>query len=138
MGGARVPGVGPSLPPAIKVGLTRARSVAWRTRTGGRGDASGLRILLYHRVADDDDPLSLPPRRFQEQMAYLASEGYVGVDLLSAVAMLDAGELPPRVLGLTFDDGFADVRDEALPALAEYGFRATVFVTTGVTDGRLC
>ena len=132
----RLPGVGPSLPPAVKVGLTRARSVAWRTRTGGRGDSTGLRVLLYHRVADDDDPLSLAPSRFREQMEHLAAEGYTAIDLMSLVAMLDAGELPPRALGLTFDDGFTDVRDEALPVLAEHGFRATVFVTTGVTDGR--
>ena len=137
MKAASLPGVGPTLPPAVKVGLTRARSVAWRVRPRARGDAPGLRILLYHRVADDDDPLSLAPRRFREQMRHLAAEGYAVVDLMSAVAMLDSGELPPRALGLTFDDGFTDVRDEALPVLAEHGFRATVFVTTGVTDGRL-
>jgi peptidoglycan/xylan/chitin deacetylase (PgdA/CDA1 family) len=137
MTAGKVPGVGATLPPALKVGLTRARSVAWRARAGGRGDEAGLRVLLYHRVADDDDPLSLAPRRFREQMRHLASEGYTVVDLMAAVTMLDRGEVPPRVLGLTFDDGFADVRDEALPVLAEHGFRATVFVTTGVTDGRL-
>lgn len=136
MAAARVPGVGPTLPAAIKVALTRARSVAWTARTRGHGDTTGLRILLYHRVADDDDPLSLAPQRFREQMHYLAAEGYTVLDLITAVAMLDAGELPPRALGLTFDDGFTDVRDEALPVLAEHGFRATVFVTTGVTDGR--
>ena len=137
MAGASVPGVGATLPPAVKVGLTRARTVAWRARTRGRGDTTGLRVLLYHRVADDDDPLSLAPRRFREQMEHLAAEGYTVIDLATAVAMLDAGEVPPRALGLTFDDGFADVRDEALPVLAEHGFRATVFVTSGVTDGRL-
>ena len=137
MAAARVPGVGPTLPPALKVGLTRARSLAWRARTRGRGDTTGLRVLLYHRVADDDDPLSLAPRRFREEMQYLAAEGYTVIDLMTAVAMLDAGEVPPRVLGLTFDDGFVDVRDHALPVIAELGFRATVFVTTGVTDGRL-
>jgi peptidoglycan/xylan/chitin deacetylase (PgdA/CDA1 family) len=137
MTAGKVPGVGPTLPPAIKAGLTRARSVAWRAGARRAGDEGGLRVLLYHRVADDDDPLSLHPRCFQEQMRHLAAEGYTVVDLVAAVAMLDAGEVPPRVLGLTFDDGFADVRDEALPVLAEHGFRATVFVTTGVTDGRL-
>ena len=39
-------------------------------------------------------------------------------------------------VGLTFDDGFADVAEQALPVLERHGFRATVFVTTGVTDGR--
>ncbi len=137
MATANVPGVGPTLPPVVKVGLTRARSIAWRARSRGHGDEAGLRVLLYHRVADDDDPLSLAPRRFREQMRHLADEGYTVVDLMTAFAMLDAGELPSRALGLTFDDGFTDVRDEALPVLAEHGFRATMFVTSGVTDGRL-
>jgi peptidoglycan/xylan/chitin deacetylase (PgdA/CDA1 family) len=137
MATANVPGVGPTLPPVVKVGLTRARSIAWRARSRGHGDEAGLRVLLYHRVADDDDPLSLAPRRFREQMRHLADEGYTVVDLMTAFAMLDAGELPSRALGLTFDDGFTDVRDEALPVLSEHGFRATMFVTSGVTDGRL-
>ena len=32
---------------------------------------------------------------------------------------------------LTFDDGYADLIEEALPKLIEHGFPATVFVTTG-------
>jgi peptidoglycan/xylan/chitin deacetylase (PgdA/CDA1 family) len=136
MAAAGTPGVGPALPSAVKVALTRTRSLAWMARTGGRGDTTSLRILLYHRVADDDDPLSLSPRRFREQMDYLAAEGYTAVGLAEVVELLDRGEVPPRTVGLTFDDGFADVRDEALPILAAHGFRATVFVTTGVTGGR--
>jgi peptidoglycan/xylan/chitin deacetylase (PgdA/CDA1 family) len=131
-----MPGVGPSLPYPVKAGLTRARSVAWLARSRGRADDRGLRILLYHRVADDDDPLSLPTARFREQMDFLAAAGYRATDLMTALAQLDAGEQPARTVALTFDDGFADVRDEALPVLAEHGFRATVFVATGVTDGR--
>ena len=130
-----MPGVGPSLPYPVKAAATSARSAAWLARTRGRPHA-GLRILLYHRVADDRDPLAIPPARFREQMDFLASAGYRAVDLMEALALLDRGDVPPRTVGLTFDDGFADVRDEALPALAAHGFRATVFVTTGVTDGR--
>jgi peptidoglycan/xylan/chitin deacetylase (PgdA/CDA1 family) len=70
-------------------------------------------------------------------MDHLAREGYRAVDLGSAMGLLDAGRIEPRTIGLTFDDGFADVRDAALPALARHGFRATVFVTTGVADGRV-
>jgi peptidoglycan/xylan/chitin deacetylase (PgdA/CDA1 family) len=137
MAAAGIPGVGPALPSAVKVSLTRARSLVWMARTRGREDTSGLRILLYHRVADDEDPLSLSPRRFREQMQYLAAEGYRAVGLVEALELLDRGEAPARTIGLTFDDGFVDVRDEALPILAEHGFRATVFVTTGVTGGQL-
>jgi peptidoglycan/xylan/chitin deacetylase (PgdA/CDA1 family) len=96
-----------------------------------------MRILLYHRVSNDDDPLAVPPRRFREQMDYLASAGFRVVGLLEALALLDSGPVARRTIGLTFDDGFADVRDEAMPVLARHGFHATVFIATGVTDGRL-
>jgi peptidoglycan/xylan/chitin deacetylase (PgdA/CDA1 family) len=135
--GEGLPGVGPSLPYPVKAAVTRARSAAWLARTRGRPDTSGLRILLYHRVADDDDVLALAPRRFREQMEYLASEGYRVVDLIEALALLDAGQPSAGTVGLTFDDGFADLAEHALPVLVEHGFRATVFVTTGVTDGRV-
>jgi peptidoglycan/xylan/chitin deacetylase (PgdA/CDA1 family) len=38
-------------------------------------------------------------------------------------------------VGLSFDDGFLDVAEQALPILAERGFRATVFVSPAVVDG---
>lgn len=119
-----------------KAAVTRARSAAWLARTRGRVDERALRILLYHRVADDGDPLAVPARRFREQMDYLAAEGFRVVGLLEALELLDSGPVPPRTIALTFDDGFADLRDEALPALARHRFRATVFVATAVTDGR--
>jgi peptidoglycan/xylan/chitin deacetylase (PgdA/CDA1 family) len=131
------PGIGPSLPYPVKSAVTLVRSAAWRARTRGRPDDSGLRILLYHRVSDDDDPLAVAPRRFREQMAHLAAEGYRVVDLIEALDLLGAGVAAPRTIALTFDDGFADVGDEALPVLQRHGFRATVFVSTGVTDGRV-
>ena len=126
-----------TVPYRAKAGATRARSAVWLARTRGRPDERVLRILLYHRVADDDDPLAVRPRRFRDQMNHLASEGFAVVGLLDALDLLDSGTISPRTVGLTFDDGFADVRDEALPVLAAHGFRATVFVSTGVTDGRL-
>jgi peptidoglycan/xylan/chitin deacetylase (PgdA/CDA1 family) len=129
-----LPGVGPSLPYPVKAAVTRARSAAWLARS--RAGADGLRILLYHRVSDDDDPLAVTPARFRRQMDHLAAEGYRVVDLLTAVELLDASAPPERTIGLTFDDGFADLRDEALPILSSHGFRGTVFVTTGVVDGR--
>ena len=106
-------------------------------RTRGRPDEAVLRILLYHRVANDEDPLAVPPKRFREQMDHLASEGYRVVGLTEGIELLDSGPIPPRTIGLTFDDGFSDVRDAALPVLARHGFHATVFISTGVTDGRL-
>jgi peptidoglycan/xylan/chitin deacetylase (PgdA/CDA1 family) len=132
----RTPGVGPSLPYPVKAAVTRARSAAWLARTGGRFEPSALRILFYHRVSDDRDELAVTPRRFREQMDYLAAEGYRVVNVVEAVRLLRGGKIPPRTVGLNFDDGFLDVAENALEPLAERGFRATVFVSTGVTDGR--
>ena len=94
---APMPGVGPSLPYPVKAGLTRARSAGVaRQDPRGRVDERGLRILLYHRVADDGDPLALAPARFREQMDFLAGAGYRAIDLEAALALLDTGELPDR------------------------------------------
>lgn len=133
---ATMHGVGPTLPYPLKAALTRGRSAAWWLR-GGPGPPDGLRVLLYHRIADDGDPLAVSPRRFREQMDLLAVRGYRAVELGEILALLDDDRPPPpRTIGLTFDDGFTDVADNARPVLERHGFTATVFVTTGVTDGR--
>jgi peptidoglycan/xylan/chitin deacetylase (PgdA/CDA1 family) len=120
---------------AIKAAATRARSAAWFARTGGRLDNRGLRILFYHRVADDRDELAVSPRSFAEQMGYLASQAYRVVDVVTAVDLLDHGMLPARTVGLSFDDGYLDVAEHAMPILAGHGFQATVFVPPAVIDG---
>jgi peptidoglycan/xylan/chitin deacetylase (PgdA/CDA1 family) len=119
-----------------KAGSTRARSAAWLMRTRGRLDTSGLRILFYHRVSDDRDELAVSPAAFAEQMDYLASEAYRVVDVLSAIDLLESGKPLARTVALTFDDGFLDLAEHALPILSERGFNATVFVAPAVTDGR--
>jgi peptidoglycan/xylan/chitin deacetylase (PgdA/CDA1 family) len=119
-----------------KAGGTRARSAAWLMRTRGRLDTSGLRILFYHRISDDRDELAVGPRAFAEQMDYLASQAYRVVDVLSAVELLDSGQPLARTVALTFDDGYLDVAEHALPILSGHGFRGTVFVSPAVTDGR--
>jgi peptidoglycan/xylan/chitin deacetylase (PgdA/CDA1 family) len=111
--------------------------MAWMARGGRYSPPRGLRLLFYHRVADDDnDELAVPVRRFREQIDFLAGEDYRVVDVSQLAALLARGEVPDRTIGLSFDDGCRDVAENALPVLARYGFRATVFVATGVTDGR--
>lgn len=120
---------------ALKAALTRTRSWSWLLRTGGNSNRSGLRILFYHRVSDDRDELAVQPHRFRKQMDFLASEGYRVMDVVEAVGFLAARDVPPRTLGLSFDDGYLDVAEQALPVLAHHGFRATVFVSPGLIEG---
>jgi peptidoglycan/xylan/chitin deacetylase (PgdA/CDA1 family) len=125
--------LGPAWVQVVKPVHTRVRTAGWRAR-GGRLHP-GLRILFYHRVADDRDPLAIAPRRFAAQMELLAASGYRVVDVAEAARLLAADAQPDRVVGLSFDDGYRDVADHALPVLERLGFRATVFIATGVTDG---
>jgi len=116
--------------------VTRTRSAWWLIRARGKPDDSGgLRIIFYHRVSEDDDPLAVSPRRFRQQMELLADAGFNVVGLAEAVALVEEGRCPPRTIALNFDDGFRDVGENALPILELFGFRATVFVPTGVIDG---
>ena len=115
-----------------KAALTEARVRRWKPSDDPGGS---LRIFLYHRISDDPDPLALGPAKFRAQMEYLASKGIRALDAVTALDLLYAGELEPRTVALTFDDGFQDVLDNAQPVLAEHGFTATVFVATAVIDG---
>jgi peptidoglycan/xylan/chitin deacetylase (PgdA/CDA1 family) len=118
-----------------KAVATSARSVIWLARTRGREDTSGIRILFYHRVSLETDELGVTPEKFATQMQELARKGLTAVDLAAVALALDEGADASRLIGLSFDDGYQDVADNALPVLRKLGFTATVFIATGVTDG---
>jgi len=113
--------------------LTEARVRTWRAPPDDPEGA--LRVFLYHRITDEPDPLALRPVKFRGQMEYLAANGFQALDAVTALDLLFAGELEPRTVAITFDDGFEDVLDNAHPVLAELGFSATVFVATAVIGG---
>jgi peptidoglycan/xylan/chitin deacetylase (PgdA/CDA1 family) len=122
--------LGPAWVQALKPMLTRGRTAAWRLR--GPAAPGGVRILFYHRIADDGDVLAVSPRRFRAQMSLLAAEGYRVVDAVQAAALLGRD----GIVGLCFDDGYRDVAEHALPILERHAFRASVFTITGAADGR--
>jgi peptidoglycan/xylan/chitin deacetylase (PgdA/CDA1 family) len=119
----------------LKAAATRVRSAVWSLRTDQQENGVGMRILFYHRVSDDRDELAVSARAFRRQMDHLATESYRVVDVVQAAQLLDEGRPCRRTVGLSFDDGFLDVAEQALPLLAERGFRATVFVSPAVVDG---
>jgi peptidoglycan/xylan/chitin deacetylase (PgdA/CDA1 family) len=96
-----------------------------------------LQILIYHRVLGKLDPLqpSEPScEEFDWQMDLIASFFNV-LPLEQAVEMLRNDKLPPLALCITFDDGYADNLEIALPILRKYSLPATIFVATGYLDG---
>jgi peptidoglycan/xylan/chitin deacetylase (PgdA/CDA1 family) len=93
-------------------------------------------ILLYHRVARiEHDPwgLAVPPDLFADQMEALSRRRRV-VPLDDLAADLERGRAPVNCIAITFDDGYADLLHEALPAMRRFGCTATLFLTTGALD----
>jgi peptidoglycan/xylan/chitin deacetylase (PgdA/CDA1 family) len=88
--------------------------------------------LTYHSLDESGSVTSVRPRFFREHMRSLARRGFVGISLSE---LLDAwngpGNLPPRPVVLTFDDGFANFSEHARPLLSELGFRGTIFIVSG-------
>ncbi|MCC7009042.1 MAG: polysaccharide deacetylase family protein [Acidobacteria bacterium] len=110
-------------------------SVLLRGTTGPRPDPS-VCILVYHRVSRARvseprlDDWNVHPEMLDKQIAALVEHA----DLVWAhelPALLAGHEARRRPLAcLTFDDGFQNFHDEALPILERYGAKATLFVVT--------
>ncbi|MEU5884618.1 polysaccharide deacetylase family protein [Spirillospora sp. NPDC047279] len=106
---------------------------------GGMGSASGtssagggIPVLMYHSIREhpprETAGLAVRPGAFADQMALLADRGFTPIPFS---ALRGGGDLPRRPVVITFDDGYADFHEHALPVLDGHGFTATVFVTTG-------
>ncbi len=72
----------------------------------------------------------LPAQMFARRMQILAESGCKVLPLKDGLRLLREGRLPPNSVAITFDDGWADFRVHAFPVLQNYGFPATVYLTT--------
>jgi len=117
------------------------RAVVSLTAMAVTRDADALRILMYHRInaSHPGDRLSIHPDVFRGQMEALAGSGRPVLPLSEALTALRcAGPLPKGAVCLTFDDGFRDNFDFALPVLERLGLPATFFVVTGHVGTASC
>lgn len=96
-----------------------------------------LSILIYHRVLDRPDPLfpgEVDRALFERQLRLLKCF-YTVLPLPVALQRLRDGSAPQRAACITFDDGYADNAEHALPLLRQYGLHATFFIATGYLNG---
>lgn len=100
-----------------------------------------LSTLMYHHVEDLNMAKekaysnTISPEIFRKQMEYLRDQGYTTVKMIDLINFFDAGTpLPQKSILLTFDDGYRDFESKAYPILSEFGFRATVFLATGLME----
>lgn len=81
-------------------------------------------ILTYHSIDRSGSVISVTPEIFRKQMQVLADGG------LTVVPLARIREIP-RAVALTFDDGFRNFLEHAMPVLERHHFPATVFVVSG-------
>ncbi len=93
-------------------------------------------ILMYHHIAllnanagNEWYVTTVTPAAFEEQMAYLAYNGYHTVAISDLVAAFQGGrKLPENPVVITFDDGWDECYDAAFPVLQKYHLKATFFI----------
>ncbi|HZZ46822.1 MAG TPA: polysaccharide deacetylase family protein [Pseudonocardia sp.] len=102
--------------------------------TPSTGHASSAWVWMHHSVADyERDPyqITVTPSTFQRQLTWLRRRGLRGVSVVELLTGPGGREL----VGLTFDDGYADFMTTVVPALHRFGFTATVYVLAGRLGG---
>src|SRR5919112_929643 len=95
-------------------------------------------ILAYHAIthlSNDPNGSATSPRRFKSQMLSLKLQNLRGVCVRELRRATNAGDDGRKLVGITFDDGYADFLHTALPVLEELGFSATVFAVAGMLGG---
>lgn len=106
----------------------------WMSPSGRGGRLS---VFIFHRVLPEPDPLfpdEIHAKRFGTICDWI-KQWFNVLPLDEGVARLGAGTLPARAAAITFDDGYADNFNVALPILLRHGLSATFFVATGFLDG---
>lgn len=103
-----------------------------------------LRIECFHRVLPADARTTHWPyfargtaitvEEFDDKLAHL-SYHYELVDEAQVAEILDGGSSPYPACWITFDDGYADVLDNAMEVIDRYDVRPSIFLTTRVLDG---
>lgn len=93
-------------------------------------------ILTYHRIHPEPSSISVSPAAFELQMRTLR-ELFHPISLTELVWRLERrSPLPAGAVVVTFDDGFVDNYQTALPILKAYDIPATFYVATGMIEER--
>lgn len=100
-------------------------------------DAWRVPVLTYHLVTATPPAwagrdMTVAPDLLERHLQALQQAGWRTVTARDASDAMSAGDrLGPRSIIITFDDGYDDAWETALPLLRRYGFVATFFVLPG-------
>lgn len=108
---------------------------------GSRARGLGLLLTLHHvrpfhrRTFAPNRLLEVEPAFLHRTLSRASELGFEFVTLDEAVRRVRAGRSDRPFLHVTFDDGYRDVRDDALPILRRHGAPATLYVASAFADG---
>lgn len=98
-------------------------------------------ILMYHSVSltvkISNHPYfctAITPRRFEEHLKLLQKLGYSIKKLDELTSVIPEFEQDKKVAVITFDDGYHDFYEYALPLLRKYNIPASVFIPAGLVN----
>ena len=99
-----------------------------------------LPVLLYHHVGPDRPGtmrgLTVSPESFETHIRRLARKGYQGISSAEWLRWRREGKaLRQKPVLITFDDGYEDLVEHALPVLRRYGFSAAIYIVTRQLGG---
>lgn len=93
-------------------------------------------VLMYHHVGEPptnnalDRSLTVSTADFEEQVVFLKNYGYQSVTIAAVYSALERGTaLPSKPIVFTFDDGYKDVFDNAVPILKKHGMIGTFAIS---------
>lgn len=106
----------------------------WATSIASPGAGRGkLLTFFFHRVLEVSDPMipgEIEVRRFDAALQWISQQFRV-LQPLQACEQLAAGTLPSRAAIISFDDGYRDNHDTAMPVLLRHRMSAVFFIATG-------
>ncbi len=89
--------------------------------------------LMYHSLSDKTgkDIYTVSLNDFNDQMEFLAREGYRAVTVVDYLNLSHQDDVSIRYVLITFDDGTKSDYDLALPILKKNNYKATFFIIAG-------
>lgn len=94
-------------------------------------------VLTYHSIDDSAAPVSVSEGEFRRQMQGLANAGWRTLTIEAFLRGRREGGWPERTFLLTFDDGYRNLLDLAVPIARECAFTGVVFVASDRVGGSM-
>ena len=81
-------------------------------------------ILMYHSISNSIHPLSVSIENFEKQMKFMVNNDYHSIFLSD---LNNINDFNKKYFIITFDDGYLDIYENALPILQKYNLKSICF-----------